>query len=1030
MIGAMKREGKDTSGMGSSEQEERLEASKQAMIEKMNRTFKNRYLRPDQLTLISPTMADELGPNPPSGADQRRNIIAFFRALALCHTALADRPEADSPFVLEYKAQSPDEAALVAAARDVGAVFINKNNTVVDIEVAGQPERYTPLKVLEFNSTRKRMSVIVREPDGRILMICKGADSVINQRLRRDHDARLKEQTQRDLEDFANAGLRTLCIAYRYLEEREYAEWARIHDEAAASIVDRDDLIDEASEKIEINLTLLGATALEDKLQVGVPETIEKLHQAGIKLWILTGDKLQTAIEIGFSCNLLSTNMEIMIISADHEAGTRTMIEAACNKIAAAGRPVVIEKTERRGGITKKTSHRLNIERTEEAPVGGFAVVIDGETLRYALDPKLKPLFLALTTLCETVVCCRVSPAQKALTVKLVKDGKNAMTLSIGDGANDVSMIQEAHIGVGIAGLEGAQASMSADYAIGQFRYLAKLLLVHGHWNTYRIGVLHQVFFYKNLIWTGCLLIFQIFTQADATYLFDYGLILLYNLVFTSLPVIMLGALDQDVRAPALMAYPQTYRPGREGKLYTRTQFWTACLDGVYQAGVCFVVAWAAWFYYPAVMADGTSLDPLSALGTTVATSAVVAANFYCGLALQNWSGIIWFVIIGSNAAYFAWIAIYSAPFWGTTFSGTAYVLFSTVQFWAIVCLSVLLCLLPRYTWNAWCSSFNPTEVDLVRQAWIAGDLKQRLGLRAGRQMQGEKNVFEEPGHASQAELGTSAFADAAPAKRDREFSAGTQSDSSVSPLPTNYEQRYGDRTTHDQQRRESLGPPARTGTNMSFYDPDQLPATYADSPDVSRGPTPHGIADTRAFPPSARSSASHYPDADLAPEIRIQRASGQSQAPRAGSQSPYANAQSYATSRTALASQSTDSFDAQFDSTFADEQQRPQQAPAAATYASPPRVAAVAADPDSPASPAEKFHNRFKQGQTQSPPRPGQAPAAQLIDDSLARPTPPFAQHPGMHPREESNVTQGSWHTAGGSDDDGTPRNAQGAWR
>ena len=115
---------------------------------------------------------------------------------------------------------------------------------------------------------------------------------------------------------------------------------------------------------------------------------------------------------------------------------------------------------------------------------------------------------------------------------------------------------------------------------------------------------------------------------------------------------------------------------------------------------------------------------------------------------------------------------------------------------------------------------------------------------------------------------------------------------------------------------------------------------------------------------------------------------------------------------------------------TFADEQQRPQQAPAAATYASPPRVAAVAADPDSPASPAEKFHNRFKQGQTQSPPRPGQAPAAQLIDDSLARPTPPFAQHPGMHPREESNVTQGSWHTAGGSDDDGTPRNAQGAWR
>jgi phospholipid-translocating ATPase len=176
-----------------------------------------------------------------------------------------------------------------------------------------------------------------------------------------------------------------------------------------------------------------------------------------------------------------------MIISAESEEGARAQIEAAHDKVtrAAAGLAPRDEK------VTVKT--------------GGFAVVIDGETLRYALDDALKPMFLDLTTQCDTVVCCRVSPSQKALTVKLVKDGKQAMTLAIGDGeysrfgrrrrayfalagANDVAMIQEAHIGVGIAGLEGAQASMSADYAVGQFRYLTKLLLVHGRWCYIRVA--------------------------------------------------------------------------------------------------------------------------------------------------------------------------------------------------------------------------------------------------------------------------------------------------------------------------------------------------------------------------------------------------------------------------------------------------------------------------------------------------------------------------------------------------------------
>lgn len=264
------------------------EKRKRQMINTMERTFKNRYLQPNKVTLVAPKLAEDLADR---DGVQRGRIIAFFRALALCHTVLADRPEPTTdPYLLNYKAESPDEAALVSAARDAGFPFINKSRDTIDIEVIGQIERYTLLKVLEFNSTRKRMSVVVRTPDGRLVLYCKGADSVIYARLAKDHDQVLKEQTSKDMEMFANNGLRTLCIAYRELGEEEYLGWVRLYDNATSAVENRDEEIDKANEMIEHSLRILGATALEDKLQEGVPEAIEMLHKAGIKLWILTGE--------------------------------------------------------------------------------------------------------------------------------------------------------------------------------------------------------------------------------------------------------------------------------------------------------------------------------------------------------------------------------------------------------------------------------------------------------------------------------------------------------------------------------------------------------------------------------------------------------------------------------------------------------------------------------------------------------------------------------------------------------------------
>ncbi|KAG6819892.1 hypothetical protein H0H93_007670 [Arthromyces matolae] len=718
---------------------EKLASLKQQMLSTMERTFKNRYLQSNKMTLVSPQLAEDLTNR---SSNQRSHIIAFFRALAICHSVLAEKPDSqqNDPYRLEYKAESPDEAALVAAARDAGFPFIGKSKDGIDIEVMGQRERYTPLKLLEFNSTRKRMSVVVRNPDGRLILYCKGADSVIYARLAKDHDPILKEKTSKDMEMFANNGLRTLCIAYRWLDEDEYMTWSKKYDDATNTIENRDEEIDKANELIEHSLQILGATALEDKLQEGVPEAIETLHRAGIKLWILTGDKfsvlfmieiehrclpgdkLQTAIEIGFSCNLLKNTMDIMILSADSMEKTRAQIEGGLNKIASVLGPPAWDSKNRGFFPGAKAS---------------FAVVIDGDTLRHALSPELKELFLNLGTQCETVVCCRVSPAQKALTVKLVKEGRNAMTLSIGDGANDVAMIQEANIGVGLFGLEGSQAAMSADYAFGQFRFLTKLLIVHGRWSYQRIADMHSNFFYKynpfigtqNVIWTLAMFWFLPFNSFDATYLYQYTFVLLCNLVFTSLPVIALGAFDQDINAKAALAFPQLYVRGIRGLEYTRTKFWLYMFDGLYQSAVVFFFPFLVWTFGGVNASwNGKGIESLSEFGTTVAVAAILTANSYVGLSTNYWTVITWVLVFGSTIVMLLWIVIYSA-FLTNDFVDEVVILFGGITFWATILLSATVALAPRFIVKFATTVYTPLDKEIVREMWVKGDLKDQLGL-------------------------------------------------------------------------------------------------------------------------------------------------------------------------------------------------------------------------------------------------------------------------------------------------------------
>jgi phospholipid-translocating ATPase len=477
--GMQKREGVNVEVEGARIHEQ-IARDRVRMLADLRKIHNNPYLRDEDLTFIAPDFVAHL--NGEGGDEQKQSNKHFMLALALCHTVITERMAGDPPKI-EFKAQSPDEAALVATARDCGFTVLGRSNDDIHLNILGKDRTYKVLNTLEFNSTRKRMSAIVRMPDNRIKLFCKGADSMIYSRLRKGLQQPLRKVTAEHLESFAREGLRTLCIAERDLSEEEYQEWSKDHDMAAQALQDRDDRLEEVSDRIERDLMLLGGTAIEDRLQDGVPDTIALLGDAGIKLWVLTGDKVETAINIGFSCNLLSNEMDLIVFNV--EEGNRDVASD------------LLDQHLGDFGLTGSDEELAAARLNHEPPAPTHAIVIDGESLKLVLHDDLRQRFLLLCKQCKSVLCCRVSPAQKAAVVQLVKNGLDVMALSIGDGANDVAMIQEADVGVGIAGEEGRQAVMSSDFAIGQFRFLQRLVLVHGRWSYRRLAETIANFFYK-----------------------------------------------------------------------------------------------------------------------------------------------------------------------------------------------------------------------------------------------------------------------------------------------------------------------------------------------------------------------------------------------------------------------------------------------------------------------------------------------------------------------------------------------------
>ncbi|KAL7945395.1 hypothetical protein V8C42DRAFT_323012 [Trichoderma barbatum] len=600
----------------------------------------------------------------------------FLLCIALCHTCL---PETNESGEIEYQAASPDELALVEAARDLGYILIDRPAQSIKLQMQDadgvmHTETYQALDVIEFSSKRKRMSIIVRMPDNRICVFCKGADNVIMSLLRLrqvaaqkatdvnrrasvrktfeqdkaikrmssqisrknstrnsfglarststagleglrsnitrrstdlnrlsqaeemaswlhrrnteevvsprpstdvlrsprqslgrmpswdhrdyagDDDGRIDESVAADeamifekcfqhVDDFAAEGLRTLLYAYRYIDEETYAQWKDSYREAETSLVDRQERIEIAGEKIEEGFELAGATAIEDKLQEGVPDTIDKLRRANIKVWMLTGDKRETAINIGHSARVCKSFSEIYILDSS------------------------------RGKI--QDALMTTLTEVARGMVPHSVVVVDGQTLAAIdADEELAALFYDLIVRVDSVICCRASPSQKANLVKSIRQFvPKSMTLAIGDGANDIGMIQASHVGIGISGREGLQAARIADYSIAQFRFLQKLLLVHGRWNYIRTGKYVLATFWKETFFFLIQAQFQRYNGYTGTSLFESWSLTLFNGAFTSLPVILLGIFDKDLQPATLLSVPELYTFGQQRKGFNVLQY-------------------------------------------------------------------------------------------------------------------------------------------------------------------------------------------------------------------------------------------------------------------------------------------------------------------------------------------------------------------------------------------------------------------------------------------------------------------------
>uniref|UniRef100_A0AC35U5V3 Phospholipid-transporting ATPase n=1 Tax=Rhabditophanes sp. KR3021 TaxID=114890 RepID=A0AC35U5V3_9BILA len=584
-------------------------------------------------------------------SSQKRIITAFNRKSD--QSKLLDRKVSNKDNF--YEGESPDELSLVKAAKAYGFEMKKRFPSHINITINRLgPMSMNVTKVLRFDSIRKRMSVVSMQ-NGKIYLYSKGSDDSIFNSLcssfSNTEEGTIKiKLAKQAVQNFAEDGKRTLVFGYKILSFEELEAFNDILDKIETSDPDdKDDQLTSVFDSMEKKLILLGVVSIEDRLQDGVSETIIALRRAGVKVWVLTGDKYETALNIAKGCSLFLHDSTILKIDKEEDMD------------------------------------RVPIR------VSSYNVVLssDGIKLLRANDEKL----INLLKHASSVLCYRMTPGEKADISNMVKKHFKAHVLAIGDGANDVPMIQSADIGVGIGGQEGRQAVMSADFSFARFKFLQKLLLVHGHWNYYRITEALLLLFYKNFMYCLILFWYNFYNGFSAMCPYDQNYGMLYPIIFSGLQPIIYGIFDQDYSAKELLNNPEKYKITQQNSNYSIRLFLLNVVDAIWQSLAIYFIAYFAY--------KDTDVD-MWTFGYCLITSIFFVNSFHMALLIKSWNVIqtvvnvffffvhfLFFFVYTMTANAKAGIPdtpVYTAP--NTTF---------TFIFWAVIFLTTSVSLMPRF---------------------------------------------------------------------------------------------------------------------------------------------------------------------------------------------------------------------------------------------------------------------------------------------------------------------------------------------
>uniref|UniRef100_K7G159 Phospholipid-transporting ATPase n=2 Tax=Pelodiscus sinensis TaxID=13735 RepID=K7G159_PELSI len=582
----------------------------------------------------------------------------FLRALCLCHTVqIKEGDNVDGLIVnsgpkCTYISSSPDEIALVKGAKKYGFTFLGLEDDYMKVQnQKNEIEKYQLLHILNFDPVRRRMSVIVKTSTGKFLLFCKGADSSVFPRVQQEEIQQTKVHVERNALD----GYRTLCVAFKELTPEDYNKIDNQLSEARMALQDREEKMARIFDDIEKDMHLIGATAVEDRLQEHVAETIEALQAAGMKVWVLTGDKMETAKSTCYASRLFQTNTELLELTTKTMGDGERKEDRLHELLLEYHKKLLQDFPKNRGHL--KRSWTVSQE---------YGLIVDGSTLSLifnsaqdSISSNYRSIFLQICLKCTAVLCCRMAPLQKAQIVRLVKNTKgNPITLSVGDGANDVSMILEAHVGIGIKGKEGRQAARNSDYAVPKFKHLRKLLLVHGHLYYVRIAHLVQYFFYKNLCFILPQFLYQFFCGFSQQPLYDAAYLTMYNICFTSLPILAYSLLEQHINIDSLTSDPRLYMKISDNAMLQWKPFLYWTFLGAFE-GLAFFFG-VYFLFQNSSLEDHGKVFGNWTFGTIVFTILVFTVTLKLALDTRFWTWMNHFVIWGSLAFY-----VFFSFFWG-----------------------------------------------------------------------------------------------------------------------------------------------------------------------------------------------------------------------------------------------------------------------------------------------------------------------------------------------------------------------------